>query len=311
MQPNLELIAINNNLSLIEQLLSELILQPRINALKWSQITQQTANIKIGYPSQHLASLITGILGKKTGARGDDLADGTEVKSCSRIDQLDKCNDCKFPIARIETECPQCGSKNIQRNNDSKWLFTIRSEDDLLLLTGQVPRILLIIGDYPHFDSGDYQTLRFQSFEIWTNSQRHQRFKELMKNYYDNIYLTHKKNNANKVPAPKNFWPYSYQFYLCNPILTFSCLVHNASNINMQIEFQTYIKPDADRLNISSVLMPINILKKSEKAIIMDCLNIKKEEDLPEYIDEKIREYLPLRDTDKGFTVATPYQRSK
>ncbi|BBD52802.1 hypothetical protein NIES204_00590 [Planktothrix agardhii NIES-204] len=102
MQPNRQLITIGDNLNQIKQLLSELVLYPRINALKWSKITQQTPNIKIGYPGQHLASLITGMPGERTGARGHDLADGSEVKSCSRIDQLDQCEICQAAVSRSE-----------------------------------------------------------------------------------------------------------------------------------------------------------------------------------------------------------------
>ncbi|WP_373481401.1 hypothetical protein [Geminocystis sp.] len=50
MQSYLNLITINDNKNLIKELLLELVLQPRINALKWSKITHQTPNIKIGYP---------------------------------------------------------------------------------------------------------------------------------------------------------------------------------------------------------------------------------------------------------------------
>src|SRR3989338_8087274 len=88
MQPNKKLVTISDNLKQINQLLSELVLQPRINAIKWSAITKQTPNIRIGYPGQHLASLIAGMEGERTGARGNDLIDGSEVKSCSRIDAL-------------------------------------------------------------------------------------------------------------------------------------------------------------------------------------------------------------------------------
>ena len=83
MKPEAKYITISDNKNRIEQLLMELVLEPRIKALVWSQITRQTPNMKIGYPGQHLASLITGVEGSRTGARGDDLVDGTEVKSCS------------------------------------------------------------------------------------------------------------------------------------------------------------------------------------------------------------------------------------
>ena len=95
MRPNKKFITIKDTENKIKAFLNELVLQPRINAIKWSRITKQTPNIKIGYPGQHLASLITGMEGERTGARGNDLIDGSEVKSCSRIDQLDLCKDCK------------------------------------------------------------------------------------------------------------------------------------------------------------------------------------------------------------------------
>lgn len=196
MQTELSLITINDNQNLIKELLLELVLQPRINALKWSKITHQTPNLKIGYPGQHLASLITGIKGTKTGARGDDLEDGTEVKSCSRIDQMDKCKDCQSPVARSEIICSNCASSNIERKEDSKWLFTIRNENDLKVLTEDTPRILLILADYPNFNQQDYQTLRFQAFEIWNNSNRQIKFKEIMTNYYHQIYLVNKAKNS-------------------------------------------------------------------------------------------------------------------
>lgn len=139
MQPNKKFVTINDNIGKIKALLHELVLQPRLNAIKWSLITKQTPNIKIGYPGQHLASLITGMEGERTGARGNDLIDGSEVKSCSRIDQLDVCGECKSPVARLEEICSNCGSKNIDRKNDSKWLFSVRSEDELdFLLHGLV-----------------------------------------------------------------------------------------------------------------------------------------------------------------------------
>ena len=94
MKPNISLITLHNNLSQLHNLIDELVIKPRINAVKWSHITKQTPNIKIGYPGQHIASLITGMCGERTGARGNDLIDGTEIKSCSRIDQLDKCENC-------------------------------------------------------------------------------------------------------------------------------------------------------------------------------------------------------------------------
>lgn len=331
MQPNKKFITISDNLKQINQLLAELVLQPRINAIKWSAITKQTPNIKIGYPGQHLASLIAGMEGERTGARGNDLIDGSEVKSCSRIDQLDLCKNCGSPVARLEDKCSNCASSEIIRKNDSKWLFGIRSEAELKTLIHDVKRVLLVIGDYPNFDDGDFSTLRFQAFEIWPESKRNFRFAEIMDNYYHKIYLAHKKKNPVKSPAPKNFWPYQYQFYMCNPIPTFTCIVQNANSIP-KIEITQYVEPDEDRSDLPSIVMPVDILKDAEIALLFkkakpeelkkmlnpafkgDITKVKRfsvaeKRELLTGINETLRSYLPLRDTDKISTARNQYKR--
>lgn len=330
-KPNKKFITILDNERLIKQLIDELVLRPRLNAIEWSKITKQTPNIKIGYPGQHLASLVTGMTGERTGARGNDLIDGSEVKSCSRIDQLDVCKNCDLSVARLEQECSHCGSKDIDRKNDSKWLFTIRNEDDLKVLVGEVGRVVLLIGDYPTFDSGDFETLRFQAFEIWPNEERHKRFAEIMTNYYQKIYLSHRKKTPDKTPAPKNFWPYSYQFFVSNPIRTFLCIVENA-NTKPKIRIEKFVNPEDDRSKIESENMPIEVvndmeLKKLIKKIDQSALNrittkkitLKEARKTPlktlrgfiEAIPEDIREYLELRDTDKISSAKKKYSRRK
>lgn len=332
MRPNVKLVTIKDNLKNVKALLAELVLQPRLNALKWSHITKQTPNIKIGYPGQHLASLITGMEGERTGARGNDLRDGSEVKSCSRIDALDKCKDCAAAVARIETRCSECNSDRIKRNNDSKWLFTIRTEDELTMLTKGVGRVLLMLADYPNFHRDDFETLKFQAFEIWPGSPRNKRFAELMSNYYTKIYLEHKKEDAAKSPAPKNFWPYSYQFYLCNPIPVFSCTVTRA-NTSPKISVDHYVEPTMDRSSLPSLSMPIGILGEEELDILFTkarpdeirrCLvkgtRLPSKEEWQRFgydhkaaifsdINENLRAYLPLRDTDRIATAKTAYRR--
>ena len=331
MVPNKKLVTLTDNIEQITKLLSELVLQPRINAIKWSTITKQTPNIKIGYPGQHLASLIAGMEGERSGARGNDLVDGSEVKSCSRIDQLDICKNCENPVARLEDKCSNCGSVEVERKNDSKWLFSIRNEDELKTLVHEVGRVLLVLGDYPGFDDGDFNTLRFQAFEIWPESKRNRRFGEIMKNYYYKIYLGHKKKNAAKTPAPKNFWPYQYQFYICNPIPIFNCIVKNA-NSAPEIKILHYVKPNEDRTFLPSVIMPVEILKDSEIALIfnkakpseikkmlkpafqkdvsqLNKLSVDDKREVLIGIDENLRSYLPIRDTDRIAISKTKYTR--
>ncbi len=333
MKPENKYIKINKNIERIEEFIKELILEPRINALKWSKITKQTPNMKIGYPGQHLASLITGVEGVRTGARGDDLEDGTEIKSCSRVDQLDNCKDCGQKVLRIEDSCPHCGSKNINRMNDSKWLFSIKSEEELKLLTEKINRIFLTIADYPYYDNNNFETIRIQAFEIWNTDERHKNFKTLMTNYYYKIFLEHVKKNPKKTPAPKNFWPYSYQFYLCNPIKVFEIFIEKV-NDNPIIKINTYVEPNQDRSLLKAEPMPILLLKKEELEVLIrhqsliepqiskgytfdDFKNLvlskKINKDklikiLP-FINQEGRMILPLRDTDKISTSKEKYQR--
>lgn len=335
MQPDKKLIKIGDNENRIKLLLKELVLLPRVKALDWSKITKQTPNMKIGYPGQHLASLVTGMEGVRTGARGDDLEDGTEIKSCSRVDQLDNCKDCKKKLLRIEPKCPHCGSENINRMNDSKWLFSIKSEEELELLTKTIDRILLTISDYPNYDSNDFETIRFQVFEIWNNNDRHKNFSILMANYYHKIFLEHIKINPRKTPAPKNFWPYSYQFYLCNPVKVFDAIVKN-SNKEPVIEIKLLVAPDTYREILVPEKMPTSLLSIDELRLLTapenryaieaqlqngktfnDIVSISTKksvnkselkEALP-YINQQTRDLLLLRDTDKIAEEKMKYKR--
>ena len=337
MKPNENYVVISDNVAQIKRLIRELVLEPRLKAIEWSKLTKQTPNMKIGYPGQHLASLVVGMEGTKTGARGNDIVDGSEVKSCSRVDASDKCKNCGGKILRTETECPVCGSDDIVRDNTSKWLFTIRNEDDLRLLTGDVKRIILVLADYPNFDRGNYEDIQFQVFEIWTNSPRCVEFKNLMTNYYYNIYKTHKKSDSNKTPAPKNFWPYSFQFYKCNPVKVFSCIIKNA-NTSPTVQNVFYVEPTIDRSTLKSELMPSAILTKNELPSLTEMLEKTPKKVIERYLakgksyeelkdlvkktkfdkakftaiipffDEELRNYLPLRE-DKTFTIKTKHVR--
>lgn len=306
MRPEPSALTLGNNLPRIRELLLELVLRPRRDLAKWATITKQTPNIKLGYPAQHLASLVTGVEGTRTGARGHDLRDGSEVKSCSRLDQLDKCRECKASVARIEPRCPECWSRSISRKKDSKWLLTVRSEEELYFLLREVPRIVFIISDYPHFAESDWETLQFQVFEIWPEHPRHIHFRTLMETYYFDIYTPHIEANPQKTPAPKNFWPYLFQFYMCNPVRTFDCFVTDALQ-DPQLHVRSYVEPHVDRASIEPVRMPISILTPEERRTLRGYLP-------PELyshaetkgLDENQRLMLKLRDTSR----ATPHNAS-
>lgn len=327
MMPESKFVTLTDTEAKIEELLRQTIVEPRIKLIEWSRYTKQTANIKIGYPGQHLASLVTGVEGTRTGARGHDLRDGSEVKSCSRIDQLDKCRDCGAGVARSEDVCPACNGTNIKRNNDSKWLFGVRSDDELKQLVGY-DRVLLMLGDYPKFDGGDFSTLRFQAFEIWPQAERSSAFAQLMTGYYENIYKP-KLEQTGKQPAPKNFWPYSFQFYKCAPVRTMCTTVTDADT-DPKINVDFLFDPSKDRSVLSSPSMPSAILNAEERKklqtfpsdLLEGCLvagvttdeyrraSAKNLAGMLGPIPPDALAALPLRDTDKPVTQATAYRRA-
>ena len=309
MKPDPEYVTLRDNIANIKKMMNELILHPRRDLLKWAHHTKQTPNIKIGYPGQHLASLVTGIEGSRTGARGHDLSDGSEVKSCSRVDQLDKCNDCRAAVARAESICPECRSANIKRNNDSKWLLAVKSEDELATLLDQVPRVVLLMSDYAYYDAQDWNTLQFQVFEIWPQYPRHAHFRTLMKNYYRNIYIPHVELTPTKTPAPKNFWPYSFQFFMCNPVRTFHAIVENAES-DPRLDVLEYVDPAADRGAVTPLPLPLSVLNRSEQGKLRsrlgdDGYHVAEKSGL----DESLRLAMELRDTDHASPQAQSYRR--
>lgn len=305
MQPDASKITISDNLGKIRTFISEVILEPRKRMLKWSAITNQTPNLKIGYPGQHLASLILGMKGTGTGARGDDIVDGTEVKSCSRIDQLDKCKDCKGNVLRSQTVCPKCGSSNIKRNDDSKWLIAVRSEAELEMYLRKIPRMLFVISDYPRFETGDFSSMRIRAYEIWNQSSRAAGFRDILAHYFKNIYLAHIAKNPNATPAPYNFWPDAYAFYMCNPIKVFETTIKDIDGDAPAISIDHYVEPHADRSGIASESMPIALLSKQEKERLA---SVGIDMSSAVSVNEEQRRCLPIR-FGKAITHEQKYQR--
>lgn len=261
MKPNIDSIKIDDNIEKIRQFINEIIIVPKHALTKWAKITNQTPAAKIGYIGQHLSSLITGVPGTGSGARGDDLADGSEVKSCNKVDQADKCRNCGARVLRIEDKCSVCGSTDIERKDDSKWLFSIRDEYELDQYKN-LDRIVLLLMDYPKFDLGDYKDIRIMTFEIYPKEERMKIFNELISNHYYNIFLP--KQMANKKTNPMNLHPWSFQFYKCNPLKTFECTIRNIDTSPV-IDIDCYIEPSQVRdSNLNTIPMPSSLLKAKE-----------------------------------------------
>ena len=117
-----------------EALIKDLYIDLRTKVNAWSEITQQTPQARMGYIGQHLVSVVTGYPGGKSGARGYDLiispTEHGEIKTCYRVDQLGSCKNCSAVVSSLETVCSACGSDDINRKDDSKWLISIRNDDE-------------------------------------------------------------------------------------------------------------------------------------------------------------------------------------
>jgi hypothetical protein len=254
----------NWNESMIKKCISDLFITPRKTMYEWSSITEQTPHIKIGYVGQHLASVLLNTIGCKTAARGEDCMDRSEVKSCSRVDQSDKCKRCGINITRFDKVCPTCKKNDkIKRNNDSKWLLTIRSEDDLNKYL-DLDRLVLIIEEYPNFNENNFDDIVIKVYEIYPKKEECKNFKSILMDYYNNIYLSNIKKNPKQVPAPKNFWPDSFQFHMCNPVKIFECKISNYISDPI-IEVIKYINYYSVRSIDDIEVMPIKLLNTEEK----------------------------------------------
>jgi hypothetical protein len=210
-----------------EQLIRDLYTDLRAKLAAWSQITYQTAQARMGYVGQHLVSVVTGCPGGKSGARGKDLIlpDGefAEIKTCYRVDQLGYCENCRTRTSPLETVCPECGSENLRRLEDSKWLISIRNDDEFEQILA--PRFyFLVLFDFTDMNKPD--TVRAS---IWRVDPRSAGFAMCMVDYYLNIRA------SSKSKAPFNLWPYSLKFRMMKPRLFYRSLILPDDSIETQV----------------------------------------------------------------------------
>lgn len=208
-----------------EQLIRDLYITLRANLMKWSQVTHQTPQGRMGYIGQHLTSIVTGYPGSYTGARGNDiLMPGDkfgEIKTCYRVDQLGSCQNCGHNVASIEKACPSCKSTKIKRNDDSKWLITLQSEDELI--EALVPDVYYLV----LFEFTDINDALNNDIEakIWSVIPEIAGFSMCLIDYYYNIKLKSKSG------APFNLWPHQLKFYLMCPELIYHATIGGNDDI--------------------------------------------------------------------------------
>jgi len=269
---------------LIKKCIMDLYVKPRNLILEWSKITNQTSQVRLAYPGQHLASVITGIKGTGTAARGDDLSDGSEVKTCSRADQLSECLNCGTKVLPWQRKCPTCGSSKINIKTDSHWIFSIKSEDELAFLLNEVPRIILILFDRESIES---ETIRLRAWVIYP---KHPYVKAFFEEYYYNNYL--KKLRNGKIPAPCNLHPLKYDFYMMEPNLIFHAEI-DINKCKVDIKFWNIENSQPEPI-------PISILRTREieelfKDEIKKGLTIKEIKQKYPFIPEEKRKFLKMR----------------
>ncbi len=200
-----------------ETLIRELYIDLRKQIHEWAAITKQTAQARMGYIGQHLVSVVTGYQGGRSGARGHDLVipghGFAEIKTCYRVDQLGKCLTCGAAVASIEQECSVCQSREIKRNDDSKWLITMKHEKDLEDILNPY-RYYLVLFDFE--DLEDPEVIRAS---IWEIDPLCPGFAFAMIDYWYNI-----RSKATS-KAPFNLWPFSLKFDLMRPLLIYRSLI--------------------------------------------------------------------------------------
>lgn len=212
-----------------EQLLRDLYVDLRNKVNEWAEVTQQTPQARMGYIGQHLVSVVTGYPGGKSGARGYDLVmengEYGEIKTCCRVDQLGKCKDCTRAVSSLEKECSYCGSKNILRKDDSKWLLGIRHDDEFKKILDP-QRYYFVL-----FEMQDIKDVNNNNIvvSIWEVNPRNKGFAYWMMDYY----LNERPKAESK--APCDVWPYQIKFALTQPELIYRSVITGEGEIETQI----------------------------------------------------------------------------
>ena len=224
-----------------EQLIRDLYINLRNEVNAWAQITLQTPQARMGYIGQHLVSVVTGYFGGKSGARGYDLIIDNnrygEIKTCYRIDQLGKCTDCNHVVSSLENKCSGCGSYNIIRNDDSKWLISIRNEKEFSEILDPY-RYYFVLFEFENINTPQNHNI---VASIWEVDPKVKGFGYCMIDYYLNIRA------KSKSKAPFNMWPHQLKFALTNPLLIYRAIITENGSINTKI-FPTFNNSYIDKL---------------------------------------------------------------
>lgn len=270
-----------------ELLLRELYVDLRRRVRLWSSTTRQTPQARMGYVGQHLTSVATGYPGGRSGARGYDLVlpggKHSEIKTCYRVDQLGACAICKVPVSSVESVCPSCGSNQIVRKDDSKWLIGIRNDDEMKGLFDP-ESYYLVLFDFSAEEevaqasaAGEESTVAVVTdrpldvnARIWQVDPQHPGFAMCMVDYRYNIKARSKSG------APFNLWPYSLKFQLMSPKLIYHAVIRADDTIH------TLVFPGQRGDAVNYPIMPFPKMRGSRKNLDdQKLLRFAKEQNIP------------------------------
>ena len=222
-----------------EQLLHDLYVDLRAKIRRWAAVTKQTPQARMGYVGQHLVSVVTGYEGGRSGARGKDLVisstEFAEIKTCYRVDQLGNCLRCKARVASVEESCPSCGSTEIERHDDSKWLIGFQHEDEFREFLRPKWYFLAL------FEFADLPRVDTVQVSIWRVDPLVPGFALCLVDYRYNIQATSKSR------APFNLWPYSPKFDFMRPLLIYRARINADDSIETTL-FPGRDAPEPNRL---------------------------------------------------------------
>lgn len=182
----LSILSEEDRILLVKNLLEQQVIDQRKKLIFWSSTTSQSAQIDTGYIAQHLVSLITKIPGQGMRGKGDDLIDGSEIKSANFLDSLDK----RGAVA-------------------PRWNFTAVEVYVMERFTGYSNLYLVSMDLNPenrfrtrvwHVDVTKHKILS-ERYEEWMNKLGYPKFKETSRRAAVNFQLFPPKNKTNETFA--------------------------------------------------------------------------------------------------------------
>lgn len=241
-----------------ERLIADLYIELRSRVGYWSSITHQTPQARMGYVGQHLVSVVTGFPGGKSGARGYDLvipgAGHAEIKTCYRVDQLGSCAKCSASVSSLETKCADCGSTEVTRKDDSKWLLSVKTDNDFALILDPKTYYFVLFEFEDLVDATNQNIIA----SIWEVDPTTPGFVLCMSDYKLNIQANSKSG------APFNLWPYSLKFILMKPNLIYRARI-------LSDEIETLIFPK-ERGNPERLPLPALSELTSKRTLTTDAM---------------------------------------